>query len=62
AGRPTGPPALFFSDIKVFLKLKIDALSNPLIMRPTSSDIGTTNSLKFNELGSSGEVGGASVE
>ncbi|PNB54428.1 hypothetical protein C1X73_26660, partial [Pseudomonas sp. FW305-130] len=43
-----GVSCLYFS----FLKLKVDALLNPLIMRPTSSDIGTTNSLRFNELSS----------
>jgi len=35
------------------MKLKVDALSNPLIMRPTSSDNGTTNFLRFNELADS---------
>ncbi len=36
----------------MFLKEKVDGVSNLLIMRPNSSDIGTTNSLKFNELSS----------
>lgn len=45
-----------------FLKLKVDALSNPLIMRPTSSDIGTTNLLKFNKLGCSERVERATIK
>ncbi|WP_217989948.1 hypothetical protein, partial [Pseudomonas plecoglossicida] len=45
-----------------FLKLKVDALSNPLIMRPTSSDIGTTNFLKFNKLGCSERVERATIK
>ncbi|AZL69665.1 hypothetical protein EJA05_18945 [Pseudomonas oryziphila] len=40
---------LYFS----FMKLKVDGVSDPLIMRPTSSDNGTQNSLKFNELSDS---------
>ena len=45
-----------------FLKLKVDALSNPLIMRPTSSDIGTKNLLRFNKLDCSERVERATIE
>ncbi|QDC07186.1 hypothetical protein FH041_20515 [Pseudomonas sp. SWI7] len=45
-----------------YMKLKVDAVSNPLIMRPTSSDIGTRNSLRFNELASSGGAERATIE
>ncbi|NIF30494.1 hypothetical protein F3J44_29600 [Pantoea sp. Tr-811] len=46
----SGTPDTANSKYFKYMKLKVDAPSNPLIMRPTSSDIGTTNSLKFNEL------------
>jgi hypothetical protein len=32
------------------MKLTVDGVSDPLIMRPTSSDIGTKNSLNIKEL------------
>ncbi|MFJ4051164.1 hypothetical protein, partial [Pseudomonas hunanensis] len=53
SGEADRPPRFAFLRYQGLLKLKVDALSNPLIMRPTSSDNGTTNSLKFNELDNS---------
>ncbi|MFJ4352153.1 hypothetical protein ACIPZ5_14775, partial [Pseudomonas sp. NPDC089428] len=47
---PGGLETVFSLSYFNFLKLKVDAHPNPLIMRPTSSDNGTTNSLRFNEL------------
>ncbi len=52
SGEAVRPPRFVFQRYQSLLKLKVDALSNPLIMRPTSSDIGTKNSLRFNELSS----------
>jgi hypothetical protein len=43
------------------MKLTVDGVSDPLIMRPTSSDIGTKNSLNINELIDQEGCGGASV-
>jgi len=55
SGEAVRPPRFVFQRYQSLLKLKVDALSNPLIMRPTSSDIGTKNSLRFNELSSEGK-------
>jgi hypothetical protein len=42
-------------------EIKVDGVSDPLIMRPTSSDIGTKNSLNINELIDQEGCGGASI-
>ena len=56
-GRRRAPGAIFL----IFMKLTVDGLSEPLIMRPTSSDIGTKNSLNINELIDQEGCGGASI-
>jgi len=43
------------------MKLTVDALSDPLIMRPTSDVVETENLLLINRLNVSGGVGGASI-
>jgi len=43
------------------MKITVDGVSNPLIMRPTSDVVETKNSLRFNELNASGSIGRASV-
>jgi hypothetical protein len=45
----------------MFLKISVDGVSNPLIMRPTSDAVETQNSLRINELNDSGGIGRASI-
>ena len=56
SGGGPGPPRFAFRRYQSLLELRVDAVSNPLIMRPTSSVVGTKNSLRFNELNSQDEV------
>ena len=44
------------------LRIALDGFPEVFILRPTSSVAGTKNSLNINELGVSGQAGGASIE
>jgi len=50
---PLAALMVYFPKYLIFFKLPVDAVSNLLIMRTTSSDNGTKNSLRINELDSS---------